>query len=119
MSKKPGVMIYFDMLPAIRNLSNSDKGILFEAILEYGQSRRQIPLSNKVMVIWPLIQQRMAVDEMRYMRTVMRRAYAAYRRWAKQQGEEPMEFLQWQEKKGYALIDEEYDEGSEVFLPCS
>ena len=119
MSRKPGVMIYFDLLPAIRNLSNSDKGILFEAILEYGKNRKTPVLSNKTMVIWPLILQRMEVDEMRYMRTVTRRAYAAYRRWAKQHGEEPMEFLEWQEKKGYALIDEDYDEGSEAFLPCT
>ena len=119
MSNKPGVMIYFDMLPVIRELSNTDKGILFEAILEYGQTGRKIPLSKKTSVIWPLIQQRMAVDEIRYMRTVTRRAYAAYRRWTKQQGQEPLEFIQWQKEKGYAAIDEDYDEASNVFIPAT
>ena len=119
MSKKPGVMIYFDMLPVLRTLSNTDKGILFEAILQYGESKELIPLTKKTAVIWPLIQQRMAVDESRYMRTVTRRAYAAYRRWAKQQGEEPLEFIQWQQENGHGYVNEDYDEDANVFLPES
>ena len=117
MSKKPGVMIYFDMLPVLHTLSNTDKGILFEAILQYGYDKTMIELTKRTAVIWPLIEQRMAVDECRYKRTVIRRAYAAYRRWAKQQGEEPLEFVQWQQENGHSYINEDYDPEANAFLP--
>ena len=35
---KPGVMIYFDIAPAMKHLTDADKGRLFDAILEYGAS---------------------------------------------------------------------------------
>ena len=116
MSRKPGVMIYFDLLPAIRNLSNSEKGILFEAILEYGNCRKQSTLTPKTQIIWPLIQQRLDYDEMQYTKAVTKRAYSAYIRWAKHNGEEPMDFTAWQEKKGYALIDEAYEPATGCFV---
>ena len=117
MSKRPGVMIYFDMLPVLRTLSNTDKGILFEAILEYGANKKEIELTKKTAVIWPLILQRMTVDEIRYNRTFTRRAYASYRRGAKQQGEEPLEFIQWQQENGQYPLNEDYDADTNVFLP--
>ena len=116
MSRKPGVMIYFDLLPALKNLSRSDKGILFEAIMEYGNTRHLIELTPKAQILWPLVQQRLDYDEMQYMKAVTKRAYAAYIRWAKHNGVEPMDFTTWQEKKGYALIDEAYETTTECFV---
>ena len=114
---KPGVMIYFDMLPALESLSNTDKGILFEAILRYGKYRVESKLTPKTQVIWPLIRFRLDTDEMRYANTVVRRRYAAYVRWTKQQGKEPVDFIAWQEEKGYIPCEEEYIPLEPVFLP--
>ena len=58
MNQKPGVMIYFEMLPTIQNLSKADKAALFEAILEYGMHKTLPPMSAKLKVVWPLVQQR-------------------------------------------------------------
>ena len=116
MSRKPGVMIYFDLLPALRSMSNSDKGALFEAILEYGNCRRELPLSSKAQILWPIIKQRLDRDEMQYVNAVTKRAYAAYIRWAKHNAQEPMDFTSWQESKGYALIDEAYETTTGCFV---
>ena len=35
---RPGIMVYFDMLGPIKVLPDADKGRLFVAMLEYGQS---------------------------------------------------------------------------------
>lgn len=115
MNQKPGVMMYFDLLPVLRSLSNADKGILFEAILEYGLHRRVIQLSNKTTVLWPLIQQRLDRDEMQYCKAVTKRAYAAYVRWCKYHGQTPLDFTQWQEEKGYCLINEAYEPTANAF----
>ena len=37
MSKRPGVMIYFDILQVLERISDQDAGRLFRAILEYGR----------------------------------------------------------------------------------
>ena len=118
MHEKPGVMLYFDLLPALEGLSNADKGILLEAILRYGKCRAEIPLTKRTEVIWPLIRTRLDTDEMRYLRTVTRRQYAAYVRWAKRAGKDPVDFITWQERKGYAVNDEEMISLEPEFLPA-
>ena len=117
MSQKPGVLVYFDMLPAIQNLSKVDKGTLFESILDYGLNRT-LPtnLSKKLMVIWPLVQRRLDQDELQYNSTVTKRAYSAYVRWAKYNSETVMDFQTWQEKKGFDLIHDRYDPATGGFV---
>ena len=117
MNEKPGVMLYFDLLPTLEELSNADKGLLLEAILKYGKRREEIKLSKRTEVIWPLIRMRLDTDEMRYLRTVTRRQYAAYVRWAKRMGKDPVDFITWQERKGYAVNDEEMICLEPEFLP--
>ena len=99
MKQKPGVMIYFDMLPAIENLSKADKGVLFYAILRYGLHGEVPEMSAKLKVVWPLVQQRLDRDEEQYCKVVTKRAYSAYVRWAKHNKEDVMSFQNWQERK--------------------
>ena len=35
--KQPGVILYFDVRPSLKRLNASEKGQLFEAILDYGE----------------------------------------------------------------------------------
>lgn len=113
MAEKPGVMIYFDMIPAMQELSDADAGILFKAILVYGKTRKVGPLTRKTKVIWPLVQQRLDADNLRYERTIFKRKYAAYVRWAKGNNQDVMEYDAWihritieEEKKKYGTAFE-------------
>ena len=92
MKQKPGVMIYFDVIPVFAYLSMEEKGMLFEAILNYAKYGELPELSEKLMVIWPLIQQRLDFDEARYQVTVLKRKYSAYARWEKQNGNQPLPY---------------------------
>ena len=107
MKEKPGVMIYFDVIPVFAYLSIEEKGMLFEAILNYAKYGELPELSEKLMVIWPLIQQRLDFDESRYQVTVLKRKYAAYARWEKQNDRQPIPYSQWVENRCYETYQEE------------
>ena len=104
MKKKPGVMVYFELRGMLKLLSDTVKGKLFEAILEYGETGCVGELTDTLRVAWPLIQMRLDMDNSRYELMVMKRRYAAYSRWAKEQGEEVKTFEDW---SGIPQFDEE------------
>ena len=108
MKQKPGVMIYFDMLPVLSYLSLDEKGILFEAVLRYGKFGELPSFPEKLEPIWPLIQQRLDFDETRYQNTVMKRKYAAYVRREKQNDRQPLPYTQWLENHGYEADEEDH-----------
>lgn len=111
MKKKPGVMIYLDMLPVVKQLSNEEKGILFESILEYAQDGTVRKLPPNLNILWPLIEAKLDNDELRYRQTIAKRGYGSYTRWAKQRGQEPVTYKDWVIAKGYAaygVTEEEY-----------
>lgn len=110
MTKRPGVMIYFTLRPVLERLSNEDKGILFDAILSYGDIGTTPPLPDTLYTLWPLIQSHLLQDDLRYRQTVMKRTYAAYVRWAKQNMEVVKPYLVWAEEKGYSPYLGEADE---------
>ena len=107
MKEKPGVMIYFDVIPVLTYLSIEEKGMLFEAILNYAKYGELPQLSEKLTVIWPLIQQRLDFDESRYQVTVLKRKYAAYARWEKQNDRQPLPYSYWVEHRCYETYKEE------------
>lgn len=114
MGNKPGVMIYFEIVPVLQMLTLEEQGALFGAILEYGMDRKSPDLPEKLQVVWPLVQQRLDYDDMRYDRIVVRNNYAAYVRWAKEKGEPALEFEQWKRKNGYQIRDMD----PEVAIEC-
>lgn len=110
--EKPGVMVYFDMLPVIAQLSNADKGKLFQAILEYAQLGVVPELPAKLRPVWPMLTTRMDHDDIRYQRTVAKRKYAAYARWRKEEEKEPLPFTDWMRLEGYEHLLQGYDFGA-------
>ena len=46
MSDRPGVVLYFDVLPALKYLDVKQKGRLFEAILEYAENGKAPDFSD-------------------------------------------------------------------------
>ena len=103
MKKKPGVMVYFDLRRMLKLLPDAEKGKLFEAILEYGETGCVGELTDTLRIVWPLIQQRLDMDSLQYDKKVMKKKYAAYTRWANQHGEEVMSYEQWLDSHGYDL----------------
>ena len=95
MKKKPGVMVYFELRGMLKLLPDEEKGKLFEAILAYGETGEVPELSPTLRVAWPLIQMRLDLDTSRYEMTVIKRRYAAYTRWAKENGEAVKSFEEW------------------------
>ena len=79
----------------------NDAGILFRAILQYGENGVLPELEPNLALLWPLIQQRLDHDWDRYQHTVIKRKYAAYSRWEKQHDRQPIPYSQWVEAKGY------------------
>ena len=109
MKKKPGVMVYFELRGMLKLLTDEEKGKLFEAILEYGETGCIPELSPTLHVAWPLIQMRLDADTDRYAYVGLKRRYAAYVRWAKEHAEEPAAFSDWVEQKGYTVDENNYD----------
>ena len=98
------------MIPVVELLSNEDAGLLFRAILQYGENGVLPELDQKLALLWPLIQQRLDRDWDRYQTTVIKRKYAAYSRWEKKHDRQPIPYALWVEAKGYEHSnDEEMD----------
>lgn len=83
---------------------------MFEAILEYGLHKTIPQMSAKLKVVWPLVQQRLDWDEDRYHQVVNKRAYSAYVRWAKHNGEVYVDFKTWKAQNGENVSDKDYEE---------
>ena len=111
MKQKPGVMIYFDLIPVLELLTDEEKGVLFQTIMHYGAKGGCVTLEGRLALMWPLIQQRLDRDWERYCLVVTKRKYAAYARWEKQHGREPQPYSQWVECRGFDVYcDEDADE---------
>ena len=108
MKKKPGVMVYFDLRGMLKLLPDAEKGKLFEAILEYGETGSVGELTDTLRIVWPLIQNRLDKDSLRYTDVGTKRRYAAYVRWAKEHNERPMEFRDWSISNGFQRDEEDY-----------
>ena len=92
---KPGVLFYFDIRPCIKRLSASEKGQLFEAILDYGEFGVEPELNGALGVAWDFIKPRLDADSEWYEGKVLQRQYAVFVREAKKRGVQPMCFDDW------------------------
>jgi len=95
--EKPGVMIYFDLLPCIRHLSMEEAGLLLHACLNYGQSGIEPELTGGAAIAWAFVQQRIDRDDREYKRKTAKARYAVYHREAKKNGLQPVSFEEWQD----------------------
>lgn len=81
--KQPGTMLYFDIRPCLKRLSTQEKGILFEAILDYGEFGAVPELEGQLGVAWDFIQPRLDRDRERYEEISRKRTEAIKARWDK------------------------------------
>lgn len=94
---KPGVVLYFDILPALKFLSYDQKGKLFEAILEYGESGKSPDFAEDPLLgmAWCFVGPRIDRDGESYGVKAEQRKYAVYCREAKKANVSPLSFDDW------------------------
>ena len=92
---KPGVILYFDVRPCLKRLSDEEKGRLFEAILEYGENGVDPNFEGMLGIAWDFIQPSIDRDSNRYDHQVSQKRYAAYVREAKKKGVGIITFEEW------------------------
>ena len=100
-------MVYFDLLPPLRVLSYEDKGRLFEAMLEYGQSGVVPEFDGMLALAWGFVKPKIDKDSEEYNRTVLKRQFAAFCRDRKKKGEPDVSFEEWMmtiDDHGYHMI---------------
>ena len=82
MKKQPGVMLYFDVRESIAQLSYEEKGMLLDAILDYGQKAQEPVFANRTLgLIWPFVRKDIHRDAQRYRERQMAGMRGAQRRW--------------------------------------
>ncbi len=78
----PGVMLYFDLRPAIAYLSTEEKGELLDAILGYGEDEAEPELESPALkMLWTLVCPRIDADRERYLKRCERARASSRKRW--------------------------------------
>ena len=95
MSQRPGVMLFFDVRPALKRLTIEERGQLFEAILDYGELGLLPEFEGGLGIVWDFIQPRIDQDAARYADRVLKNKYSVFTREAKKAGIQPVEFEIW------------------------
>lgn len=95
MSQRPGVMLFFDVRPALKRLTVEERGRLFEAILDYGELGLLPDFEGGLGIVWDFIQPRIDQDAARYADKVLKNRYSVFTREAKRAGLQPVEFEIW------------------------
>lgn len=83
---RPGVMVYFSLRPALKRLNMEEKGRLFDAILDYGQTGALPELEGVLGVCWDFIQPMIDKDAEAYRQKCERAKKSVEARWAREKG---------------------------------
>ncbi len=95
---RPGVMLYFNAMPALNYLTYEQKGMLLEAILHYAQSGIEPACNDPLFgMAWSLIKGSIDRDGEEYEKKVAQKRYAVYCREAKKRGDDPIPLDSWAE----------------------
>ena len=92
---RPGIMVYFDMMGPLKVLPDGDKGRLFWAMLEYGQTGTVPEFEGMLALAWEFVKPKIDKDEAEYNLSVQRRRYATVCRERKRKGEPDISFEEW------------------------
>lgn len=85
MKQQPGVMLYFDVRDSIAQLTYEEKGMLLDAILDYGQKQQEPDFPERTLtLIWPFVRKDIHRDSERYEAMRAQRKAAVEKRWEKE-----------------------------------
>ena len=98
MAERPGIMVYFDLLPQLEEYSPEEVGILFMAMLEFGAYGTIPTFEDRGMrIIWREVQGKIERDNAKYQQKVLDGAYGAYKREMEKIGREALPKQKWLE----------------------
>lgn len=108
MGAQPGVMVYFDLKPIIKELSTEQAGILFFSILEYAEHGVMPKLKDDpvLRIAWASVQPKIDRDSEAYRIKCEKNAYNQYKRWQQEKTLDILPFEDWKTQQSYTL---EYD----------
>lgn len=87
MARRPGIMIYFDIRPALEFLSIEERGLLLDAMMDYGELGTVPEFeSTTLKVAWAFIQPKLNHDAAMYEEKCKSSQYAVYCREARKKG---------------------------------
>lgn len=96
MANKPGVVVYLDLLPSLEEYTPEEVGMLFLAILRYGEFGELPSFEDRgLRVLWREIQAKIDRDNAKYMQKVLDGAYGAYKRECEKAGKTPANKQLW------------------------
>ena len=84
MAQRPGIMFYFSIRPALKRLNAEQKGQLFDAILDYGESGLSPDFDGVLGVCWDFIQPMIDKDAETYREKCDKAKKAVETRWARE-----------------------------------
>lgn len=78
----PGVLLYFDLRPALDLLTYAEKGEIFDAILAYGEDGT-VPVfdSDVLNMLWAFVARRIDADRANYLAKCEKNRQRALKRW--------------------------------------
>lgn len=101
--ERPGCLFYFEWIPVLEKLSDEERGQLLFAALKYAKTE-ELPAfesGSKPDLLWPLLENKMFLDGVRYELTVEEKKwagkYARYKDEQEKMGKEPMSFDEYKE----------------------
>ena len=98
MPERPGVILYFDVRPALRYLNYEQQGRLFEAMLDYGENGTLPNFEDPLLgMAWSFVQPRIDRDGVSYGLVVEQKKYAGYCSAAKRKKLVPISFDEWKD----------------------
>lgn len=100
-SEKPGVMIYFEILPNLAMLKPLQRLAVYEAMTFYGMHQTEPELPREAQLIWSFIKAMLDRDDARYRETVEKRRKAG-----KARGKQLKEDAERRRKKKEATQEE-------------
>lgn len=96
---RPGLLLYFDILPALDSLSSADAGTLLLAAMHYAQDGREPAFENGTLSFaWAFIKSSVDKDGGNYEKKQLRGRWLTYCRQCKQDDTEPLDFETWRQR---------------------
>lgn len=96
MAERPGALIYFDVIPALDELSDSQAGRLFRAVMKYAKDGETPDIEDQmVRLVWATMKKSLDRDAERYATLCTKNSYRVYTRWAKEKGDAVLPYDEW------------------------
>ena len=95
MKQRPGFMLYFELVPALGTMEDTEAGKLLKALMAYARYGEVQELTGIAAFAFEIVRPRIDRDNEAYQEKCRKSAYAAYSGAARRRGETPVEYEDW------------------------